>query len=144
MRKSGVRLAIALCLLLVPWFSYPQSVSAALHIEADVPFDFVVGETIFPPGHYTIRSFGASDGKTLSIQGSDARWKTIVRVHSVQASKVPEQCTLRFLSYSGRYFLSELWLPGDALGEQLPTKSKAVRMARRLGSDQVVITAQRR
>jgi len=108
--------------------SFAQSSNIAVNLSANIPFSFTVERTLLPPGHYTVRSFGTADGKTLLIQSSDHRWIKSVRTHGVHSSAQPELCKLRFLAYGEKHFLWEVWMPGRQAGNQLSKTADAIEL----------------
>jgi|ERR1051326_1198442 hypothetical protein len=108
--------------------SFAQSVNIGVNLSANIPFSFTVERTLLPPGHYTVRSLGAADGKTLLIQSSDHRWIKSVRTHGVYSSAGPDLCKLRFLAYGDKHFLWEVWMPGQQAGNQLSKTAAAIEL----------------
>lgn len=126
--KSLVVFLGAICLIFNAGLSFAQSAGTGVHLSADIPFAFVVEHTTLPAGHYTVRSFGASDGKTLQIQSSDQRWTATVRTHGVYAPRTPQHANLRFLALGEKHFLWEIWMPGNQLGNQMAKNPEALEM----------------
>lgn len=144
MKERLLRLICSLGVLLAAALSYSQTVHTDLNIEADIPFNFVVGQQTMPAAHYTIRSFGASDGQTLLVRSADGQSKAILRAHGVQAVEVPEKCKLIFLVAGGHHFLHEMWLPGNQRGHQLPQNPEFVELAKRTRADEIMVAARQR
>ena len=142
MNSSGTCSWVIL-LLLTAGLSFGQSVNG-VNLSADIPFSFTVERAILPPGHYTVRSLGAADNKTLLIESSDKHWMKSVRTHGVYALSGPLACRLRFTSYGEKHFLSEVWMPGSQSGYQLSKTPEAKEMERARRADTVVIQADRR
>lgn len=124
--KSILRTLCAIGMFLGAGWSFAQTANTNLRV--DVPFAFHVDRALLPAGHYSIRSFGAADGKTLLIQSSDNQWVATVRTHGVQASTAPQLCKLRFLNFGDQNFLWEIWVPGRASGYQLEKGSQVIEL----------------
>jgi len=80
-------------------------------LNAYVPFDFIVGNETFPAGRYTLDR-GPAQG-TVMIRSEDCAHTAIALAQTV-SSVVPRQNgSLVFHRYGDRYFLSEVWNPGN-------------------------------
>jgi hypothetical protein len=92
-------------------------------LDADIPFEFHVGETILPAGHYEVRS-GITPG-VLSIRCFDCKAGALVMASPVESGKASETGSLVFLQHNGTYFLSKVWTRGSAEGRELsPSKTE--------------------
>lgn len=112
--------AVALMAALVS--AHAQS---STRIVADIPFDFAVGGKSLKAGEYSVRAFTTS-GDALVIINRDSNDAAMRLTRSIQARIVPQKATLVFHRYGQRYFLSEVWTPGEQSGRQL-LKSAAER-----------------
>jgi len=108
----------------------------------DIPFDFHVGATVLPAGHYSVQPRTAFTGSVLSIRGVDRKGGVMIQTNAATAPKTPETGKLVFNRYDKTYFLSSVWTAGDPQGSQL-LKSKAELEFARNGSpirtEQVVL-----
>jgi hypothetical protein len=93
-------------------------------VAADIPFDFAVGSKSLKAGEYYVRAFTAS-GDTLLVSSKDRNDAAVRLSNSIRAS-TPQKGKLVFHRYGQRYFLSEVWAPGQQTGRQL-LKSSAER-----------------
>jgi hypothetical protein len=91
--------------------------------EADIPFAFHAGRTIFPAGHYEVRPERAQN--VMLIRCLECKAAELVIVNPVEAGKAPETSSLVFHRYNGTYFLSKVWTCGWAEGRELgPSKAE--------------------
>jgi hypothetical protein len=94
-------------------------------VMADVPFEFAVGNTSLKAGEYTVRAMTAN-GDALLINSRDSSESAIRLSNPIRSRDVQEKGKLVFHRYGERYFLSEVWTPGEQTGRQL-RKSSAER-----------------
>ncbi|MGI8897095.1 MAG: hypothetical protein ACR2IB_01755 [Pyrinomonadaceae bacterium] len=104
--------AVALMAALVSAHAQSRSV------VADIPFEFAVGGKSLKAGEYSVRAF-TTKGDALLISNQDSNDSAIRLTHSIQARIVPQRAKLVFHRYGQRYFLSEVWTPGEGTGWQL-------------------------
>ena len=126
MKKPGLRifLMLGLLVILAPLPAYAQSSGEQ---TASIPFSFVVGDKAFPAGEYRITRINPQSGKpVLAINSMDGRMSKVTLTYDVQAAEIPEQAKLIFKRYGDQHFLSQVWMPADATGLQLP-KSRSER-----------------
>jgi hypothetical protein len=112
----------------------------AIHVKADIPFDFVVGDTVYPAGTYTIAPTSQSSNALL-LDGGDAR-----------ALVIPNHCSLSLPSKSTKlvfdrmgssYFLSQVWVAGRSDGREFPKSKAELQMAKNhTPSENVTVVAQ--
>ena len=81
-------------------------------VRANVPFDFNVGDKTLPAGKITAREMSASSG-ALAISNLDKRQHAIRIAHGVTSSKQSGRAKLVFRKYGNRYYLTQVWIPGN-------------------------------
>jgi len=87
---------------------------------ANIPFDFVVGSEELQAGEYRVEA-ASSTGMAMKISGEH---QGVYRLSStITASRRAEKGKLVFHRYGNRYFLAEIWTPGESVGREL-LKSK--------------------
>ena len=109
-------------------------------LKADIPFEFRVGTTVLPAGHYDVRS-QVTPG-VLLIRCIECQASALIQTSGIEAKKRPETATLVFSRYDSTHFLSTVWTPGHSRGLELP-KSKAEREFARSSSPVAVVLAPR-
>jgi hypothetical protein len=118
--KSSVTSSVLACSLALVAFS-PASRAAAqnstLHLTANIPFDFRSGSEIMPAGRYDIQTVS---NHVLLIRGADQRRAQFMSAYSAETLKPSDQGKLVFHRYGNRYFLYQIWSPGQSTGFQLP------------------------
>jgi hypothetical protein len=102
-------------------------------VTADIPFPFVVAQQTLPAGHYIV-----SPTSTDSLGIHDAHNRGMfVPTQSAERSRSDNSCKLVFHRYGDTYFLSEVWVAGDAVGKAL-FRSRAERELAASGKDREV------
>ena len=105
-------------------------------IRTNIPFEFGVGNRIFPAGNYSVVSTAPA---LLELRDSDGHTLVTVLTNSAEAHDTPVVPTLRFERKDGRYSLAEVWQEHDSIGQQLqPSKARGNSAKRHSGSTQTV------
>jgi hypothetical protein len=131
MRKQTIKILVlvALFALLGPVVALAQSWQ---WMTVRVPFDFHVGEKVFPAGKYRVQ---ASTGQsTVLIQSADYRSAKFALTNGCQNKRYADRPELIFKRYGGKHFLSRVWLAYSNAGRELPvtrTEREAALMAAR-------------
>lgn len=102
-------------------------------IKANIPFDFVVGNEIFPAGQYSVVLVGPV---LLELRDSQGRALTNVLTQSVRTLAAPDRPKLRFDNLGGQNVLTQVWQAGYESGRQV-LRSKPASVAVRRGSGHV-------
>jgi len=135
--KRQLFVLLGIGLLLATTSAYAQTI----RLKADIPFQFVVGETILPSGEYTIRSINTN--QVLAISG--AGQKSVMFITNACGSpRKSAQTKLVFARYGDRYFLSEMWTEGNSTGRKLLKSRGEVGVAENQTAQPVVVLAELR
>jgi hypothetical protein len=132
--------------LLALAMSLPLLLSAAAHaqttqLKVNVPFDFIVGETVLPAGDYDVQSTGPWGGKAISIHNVNSNAGTLVLSNSCQSAKTFDSSRLIFHRYGQKYFLAEVWTVNAHIGRQMPIDQRQTELARNQPKSEVVLMA---
>jgi hypothetical protein len=106
MYKHAYRVLIALTLFAV--LMVPATQAQSIILQAEIPFDFAVGNKWLPAGKYDVKP--VSERGTL-IQSQDARSSALAMTIGGQAGKTGHVGKLVFNRYGEQYFLSKIWAP---------------------------------
>ena len=87
-------------------------------IQADIPFDFMVGDKTFPAGTYTFADPNITPG-VLLIRSLDGHESMLVATRDVENLTRPDETKLVFSRYGDLYFLAQVWTVGDVSGLEL-------------------------
>ncbi|MBI1353455.1 MAG: hypothetical protein GC160_03850 [Acidobacteria bacterium] len=116
MNKICLTLAFA-ALSLLPGVANAQIIT---NIDADIPFQFVVGDTTLPAGKYIIEPRGEEEIAVVSNNGRTTVMHTCIRA---VAHSEPDKTELIFRRYGNHEFLYKVFLGGESNGLEL-TQSK--------------------
>jgi len=96
-------------------------------MKGNIPFDFTVGSTVLPAGHYTVGALSFGTG-VLLLRNSEAKNATIMFRSMAVSATSPQTTKLIFHRYGRTYFLSEIWQGlGQSDGRRLvPSKAERV------------------
>jgi len=131
MKRQAFSLISLLSLLLVAGSAIAQTV----HVRANIPFNFAVGNKTLPAGTYDVGTIDHRDGKILLLQARDGNASMMVGSNAAENLKPADKTKLVFNQYGNRYFLSQIWVAGETRGHQLPKTSREKEMARDLAKD---------
>jgi len=126
MKRQAFSLISLLSLLLVAGSAIAQTI----HVRADVPFNFAVGDKSFPAGTYDVGSIDNVNTKILRLQARDGNSSMMVGSNAAENLKPANKTKLVFNRYGNRYFLSQIWVAGERRGHQLPKSSREKETAR--------------
>jgi len=116
MGKQAYKLFAVLCLFLSSVVAIGHAQSASGTFTARIPFEFTVGNQIFPAGEYKVKALLPH---TLWVGNQNRRATTNVSTNSLESTKVPADAKLVFHGYNGRYYLAQAWMAGDNVGHEV-------------------------
>ena len=131
MKRQAFSLVSLLSLLLVAGSAIAQTV----HVRANIPFNFAVGNKTFPAGTYDVGTINHRDDKTLLLQARNGNESMMVGSNAAESLVPANKTKLVFNQYGNRYFLSQIWVNGETRGRQLPKTSREKEMARDLAQN---------
>ena len=127
---------VGLALLLVaPWLGAQTNAQGSPKIRADVPFDFMVGQVMFPAGNYAVKRL---QNRTFFLQATHGRAGVSIATKPIRAELHPRTPRLIFLQENRHYQLRELWM-NSAIGTMIP--GPQVEQLRTVGESRVEVPA---
>ncbi len=109
-------------------------------IQADIPFDFMVGDETLPAGTYTF-AHPTTMPDVLLIRSLDGHESVVVITRGVQESRTPpDETKLVFTRYGDVYFLAQVWTVGKIEGREFLKSSTESEVAKNF-SGQVLALA---
>ena len=110
---------------------YPTKARAQIvgNLEADIPFQFHVGNVKLPPGKYTIHMLDNSDLTVMEITSADGSSSALFDVHDAEAKSAPGKSELVFNKYGNRYFLERLFDESNPSGSAVVKSGYEKRIA---------------
>lgn len=117
--KVSVRKQVLVALMVVGILALAGSVPAyAQGSKVTVPFPFIVGETVLPAGSYLVTTV-AERSDVLAIRSVDGKAMATALMQATATWSEKRHIVLSFQRYGGRFFLSEVNMPGSN-GRALP------------------------
>jgi hypothetical protein len=104
-------------LFLVAGSVHAQSVS----LRADIPFDFVVGNTMMPAGTYSIQPSN-TDESIVELWSPELKDGILLAPCTCASDRGQHESKLVFQVSDGQYFLWQIWTEGYDEGRQLTIK----------------------
>ncbi len=101
-------------------------------IKTSIPFEFAVGNRIFPAGDYSLVS---TPPALLELRDSHGRTLVKVLTNSAETRDTPAAPTLRFERRDGRYSLAQVWQEHDSVGQELQPLETRAHSAKRHAHD---------
>jgi hypothetical protein len=129
MRNLG-KLLLTLCLLTVGGGVVTNAqIESLARVQVNVPFAFSVGNTKLPAGKYQISTLDDSN-KILELRSDNGRTSVLFDTQDVEArgDQIPSKTEVVFDRFGDQYFLTQVWVAGEASGSELPKS----RMEKRL------------
>jgi hypothetical protein len=105
-----------------------QAQRAGRAIQAEIPFEFTVGDQVFPAGTYSLVTAAPA---LLDLRDAEGHTLTRVLTNSVETLKTPTSPTLQFKNDGGRYSLAQVWQENYSVGQELPLPKSRVKTAKR-------------
>jgi len=125
---------------------YPPKTQAQIvgRLEADIPFQFHVGNTKLPPGKYTIQVLDNSDLTVMEISSADGSSSTLFQVRDAEANSTPGKSELIFNKFGHRYFLEKLFEESEPSGSAVVKTGYEQRIAESAAEGQEHVPAHTR
>jgi hypothetical protein len=109
-------------------------------VKADVPFDFAVGDRIYPAGEYTLKT-AFIDNWIMRLDNTQEGIASFVPSHKCENRAPSKETKLVFRHMAGRYFLYQVWTEGSLTGRELPKGRIETELAQNYEQPEVVIVA---
>jgi hypothetical protein len=129
MKRQLLLIVVATFLVAVGVGSVRAQNAGAMAVS--VPFDFAAGGKMLPAGAYLVRRNIAGARVTVQLRSIDGRRSLDLPIHTVGGTDVQAESRLVFNKYGDQYFLSQVWLSGRSIGEELAKTTRE----RTLGSE---------
>lgn len=104
-------------LFLVAGSVHAQSVP----LKADIPFDFVVGDTVMQAGTYTIQPLNTNES-VVELRSLDLKAGMFLAPCTCVSDRAQHETKLVFRVVDGQYFLWQIWTQGYNEGRELSIK----------------------
>ena len=126
--------------------THPTKAQAQIvgNLEADIPFQFHVGNVKLPPGKYTIHVLDNSDLTMMEISSADGSSSALFEVRDAKTNTTPAKSELIFSKYGHRYFLDKLFDESNPSGSEVVKSGYEKRIAQAAAEGQEHVPAQHR
>jgi hypothetical protein len=114
MRYTRFVSSVLLSVLLVTLAVGQTSRKASRKITADIPFDFMVDQSMFPAGQYVITQAG---DRTFHLQAKRGLESATFTIHPTAALSYGHTSRVAFAEHNGHFQLRELWINSQIGGE---------------------------
>jgi len=121
MIKYATQLFLTLALLVVGGLTAAQAqMDSDTTIDANIPFQFVVGTTTLPAGKYVIRQLDDSGNtpNVLEIRSAKGKLATILDTENASMDQPAKKSEVTFDKIGDKYFLSQIFVEGENYGTQ--------------------------
>ncbi len=111
--KKFVWLSLLMAAMMAATAVNTNAQTAPLGIRSHVPFDFIVGDTMFRSG--TVATYGTSFSQNsgpFSITNFTSKQNVRRIGQRMIGTDVSDDAKLVFRRYGNRYYLAEVWVPG--------------------------------
>ena len=102
-------------------------------VNADIPFDFIVGNKTLPAGKYAVNS-ATNDGHALNISSREGNSSALVLTNDAVEMSKKRIARMVFHRYGQQYFLAQVWT-GESYGRQLMESKRERNLRRELASN---------
>jgi hypothetical protein len=94
-------------------------------ISVSIPFDFAVAGKALPAGEYNVRRSIEGNRELTAIRNREKTEAVYLpQTHPVQTSEVQSESKLVFNKYGSQYYLSQVWISGRTVGQELSKTAK--------------------
>ena len=145
MKKLNMIIA-AIVLAFAGLSTAPAQTSSNTNLNANIPFDFTIGDKTLPAGEYIVTCVNpTSSSKVLQIRSKSGTSSVMVRTNSVNGLS-QDNARLVFHRYGDKYFFAQAWNAADGIGMQAPRAKamKALELAGEKRSTETVMASARR
>jgi hypothetical protein len=113
----------------------------SVNVRATVPFNFVIGDQVYPAGDYAIQTLAPTIDTFLYLRSRVDSKPFVVQARKNTAVIPATQTKLVFHRVGTSYFLYQVWSAGSYVSREFPKSHTELRMARNGSSGSQVIVA---
>jgi len=112
----------------------------SVKIRAQVPFDFVLGDKVYPAGEYVIQAL-TDDSHGLLIRNRTTKVSTMTLSYPATSIAAAKQTALEFHRLGNTYFIYQAKFEGSPTSRQFPRSHTESKMAMMQTKPETVIVA---
>jgi hypothetical protein len=109
-------------------------------LRASVPFDFVVGDRVYPLGEYYLQSLAHNDA-VIRIGNTQEPAAGHVSSNACTGITPSTKTKLVFHRIGDNYFLYQVWIEGNLSGREFPRSPMEVQLAKNHVQPELVVVA---
>ena len=145
LQKTRYQLLSLFIALVFALATHPTKAQAQIvgNLEADIPFQFHVGNVKLPPGKYTIHVVDNTDLAVMEISSADGSSSALFEVRDAEANSAPGKSELIFNKYGHRYFLEKVFDESNPSGSAVIKSGYEKRIAQAAAEGQERVPAHR-
>jgi hypothetical protein len=117
-------MVLAAVALILGSAAFSQTVS----LRAEVPFNFVVGDKVYPAGEYALKTFGNGNA-LLSVACRSTKESVLTLPYPITSAMPAKHSALIFQRVGDAYFLQQVWKAGSPIGMGLHLSHLETRLA---------------
>ena len=136
--KKQVLFSVLTMVLLMASGAANAQLGSTKELRFNVPFDYNVGKATMKAGNCSVQHAGTQNALLIRGNGSSA-----LALSGSVSGKAVSETKLVFNKYGDQYFLAQVWVQGDDIGEQLPRTRIENEMISKAQPDSVVILARK-
>lgn len=127
--KKQLLKAVAMCGVFLTLAVGSVQAQTGYTIDVNIPFNFTAGETSLRAGIYSVRLISEH---TLLVRSIDGKKSVLLRARQAEPGGTQKPARFIFNRYGDRYFLSQVWVTGADIGQQLHPSGAERRLAKEL------------
>jgi len=140
MKKQILSVCAAL-LLIAAVGAVTAPAQSSTKLEANIPFDFIIGNKTLPAGMYEVSSPVPNQPSVRMLSSAETREAAVALTVTTEPKTNRGANKLVFHRYGDRYFLAEIWGEDGKIAQAL-RKSKLEReMSASIGTPSVILVA---
>jgi hypothetical protein len=136
--KKQVLFSVLTMVLLMASGAANAQLGSTKELSFNVPFDYNVGKATMKAGNCSVQHAGTQNALLIRGNGSSA-----LALSGSVSGKAVSETKLVFNKYGDQYFLAQVWVQGDDIGEQLPRTPIENELTSKAQPDSVVILARK-
>jgi hypothetical protein len=108
--------------------------------KANIPFDFVVGDHVYPAGEYILME-ASNINTVLRISNTEDSSSGFIPTNTCSLSHPSQETKLVFHRMGDTLYLSQLWIAGSDTGREFPKGRAETLLAKNHQQEETVIVA---
>jgi hypothetical protein len=136
-RRSEMKKAYGFLLVAASLLLASGAQAQGVHVRADVPFDFAIGNAMYTSGTYDLETLANSSA--MVVKSDEKSGMTLARQCS--STGPAPKTVLIFHRIGDEYVLYQVWTAGSGLGREFPQTKRETILARNNGKSQEITVA---